>query len=40
MEERMGGFMSAYADWLIQTSVKDVQSIEVESTKFICNMLL
>ena len=40
MAERMEGFMSAYADRLIQTWVKDVRSIEVESTKFICNMQL
>jgi hypothetical protein len=35
----MEGFMRAYADRLIETWAKDVQSFEVESTKFIYNII-
>jgi len=36
MEKRTEGFMRAYADRLIETWVKDLQSIEVQSLLMVC----
>jgi len=40
MAKRTEGFMRAYADRLIETWAKDLQSTDVESTKFIYTTLL